>query len=731
MSKDLSNDLYNRIVQKLIKEWGYKESSISFNFLDNDDIAIFYEDKPHLEENLFAIVNTDLSNSLYNNIKVNKKISFGNQNSFKFISNQSKYKHCRYIVMINQERDLIWERVEDDNFIPSIFPIAYNRFLARSIDELIRNYDYDLLIEKSFIKRQPGLFLGMFFIKCVDEHEKMALHLTPYEYKDILTNNQKAKCLDRIYSLINSVLERYEFMNRNYGYDLNNHDNLTTIIRTITMLQNYRVSDLIRNFTGISFKHNDESIVNTISELIPKILNPQKTDKIIDPNLYDISYLLKLADFLGKSKNTIVAWNEDISALNFSRFVIEIEIKNFYPKINYGNFVFENKGINEFEEKISDFTNDFNSYDILITQLTTGHRTTIKNNIEGFDLGYKWVEKNGLYEKTDTLNGQTIDILYLELCIKLLKSKGKMSLILSEGILQKPSLKYVREYILKHCKLIAVVSTPVPSTCLVILEKYDSSESILDYNIFYGNLKSEKNFLEQFKLFEQGKELKKSDDNFIKKYSELENRLDYGYYSKDSVYHLDKNFKPLYGFVEILSKKAFILKDKNSLEIMVKYIELSDVDSRTGQIVSHKEVKIGQIPKRAYFELEEGDIILSTSGHNLGTHEHPIIYVTDEYNKAICSSNFRVLRPRKNLINTFYLLAFLKTKHFSDQILRNLHGSVTPTISDDSLKQILIYYPDKEVQEDIGNRYLKNYMLMLENIRDIQNTLEELNDIIV
>lgn len=742
MSRDLSNDLYNRIVQKVINEWGYKESSISFNFLDTDDIAIFYENKPHLEENLFAIINIGLNTSFFSNVEIIKKNRFNNQNSFKLKENQSRYKYCTYIVLMSLERDLTWEREGKDNYVPAIFPISYNKFSPKSLKDLIRNYDLDLLINKSFIKRNSNLILGIFFIKCIDEHENMHLYITPDEIKAIQSNDEKynhtkSKCLSRIYSLIDSMVERYEFINRNYSYDLNNPDRLTTLLRAVSMLQNYRISDLIKNFEEIRSKYfsntstTEERITpSIISELIPNMLNPKKTDKIIDPKLSDTSYLLKIAQFLGKTNNTIIGWDENSLSLSYFKYLAEIEIKNFYPEIDYRNFVFENKGINEFE-KMSDFSNDFNNYDIVVYKLLITNKYVIKNNIEGFDLGYKWVEKNGVYEKAEYLNGQMLEILYLELSIKLLKPKGKMALVLPEGILQKPSLRYVREYILKQCKVLAIISTSISSISLLILEKYSKDENISDYDIFFSNLKTDINVPEQFDLFNQGKELKPSNNIFIKKYSELENRLDYGYYVKDYNYTSDENFKPLYGFVEILAKKSSILKDKNSSDIIVKYIELSDVDTRTSQIISHKDVKVSEIPKRAYFQLEEGDIILSTSGHNLGTTEHPIIYVTEFYNGAVCSSNFRVLRPRKNLINTFYLLAFLKTKHFRNQIYKNLHGSVTPTISDDSLKQILIYYPDKEVQEHIGNKYLSSYMSLLENIKSMDDTLEELNDIII
>ncbi|MFQ5687757.1 MAG: N-6 DNA methylase, partial [Candidatus Scalindua sp.] len=52
------------------------------------------------------------------------------------------------------------------------------------------------------------------------------------------------------------------------------------------------------------------------------------------------------------------------------------------------------------------------------------------------------------------------EILFIERCLTLLKPGGKLGIVLPEGILNNPSLAYVREYCEDRAFIIAVVSLP-------------------------------------------------------------------------------------------------------------------------------------------------------------------------------------------------------------------------------------------------------------------------------
>src|SRR5262249_30519495 len=57
-------------------------------------------------------------------------------------------------------------------------------------------------------------------------------------------------------------------------------------------------------------------------------------------------------------------------------------------------------------------------------------------------------------------NGQTPEILFIERCVHLLKPGGRLAIVLPDGILTNPSLRYVRDHLFDLTDLIACVSLP-------------------------------------------------------------------------------------------------------------------------------------------------------------------------------------------------------------------------------------------------------------------------------
>jgi type I restriction enzyme M protein len=72
--------------------------------------------------------------------------------------------------------------------------------------------------------------------------------------------------------------------------------------------------------------------------------------------------------------------------------------------------------------------------------------------LKNYDLGHKWIQKNGVWAKTnDLLPSQHLGILFLERCYKLLSDEGgRLAIILPEGYLCTDSYGYVRKWIVQH-----------------------------------------------------------------------------------------------------------------------------------------------------------------------------------------------------------------------------------------------------------------------------------------
>nr|AYC64608.1 hypothetical protein [Halimeda minima] len=89
---------------------------------------------------------------------------------------------------------------------------------------------------------------------------------------------------------------------------------------------------------------------------------------------------------------------------------------------------------------------------------------------------------------------QLTEILFIERCIEFLKPEtGKMAIVLPDGILNNSSLQYVRDYILKECQILAMISLPELAfrhygagvkSSLLFVRKKGEEEILGNYPIF-------------------------------------------------------------------------------------------------------------------------------------------------------------------------------------------------------------------------------------------------------
>jgi type I restriction enzyme M protein len=80
-----------------------------------------------------------------------------------------------------------------------------------------------------------------------------------------------------------------------------------------------------------------------------------------------------------------------------------------------------------------------------------------KPYLPGYDLAYDW--QDGARKGKAKTSVKT-EILFLERCWQFLKPGGRMAIVLPDGILTNSSLQAVRDWLLEHYRLLAVVSLP-------------------------------------------------------------------------------------------------------------------------------------------------------------------------------------------------------------------------------------------------------------------------------
>lgn len=146
------------------------------------------------------------------------------------------------------------------------------------------------------------------------------------------------------------------------------------------------------------------------------------------------------------------------------------------------------------------------SIDMLFTNPPFGSKIPIEDPaiLEAFDLGHAWTydKATDKWSMQDAIQkSQPPEILFIERCVRLLKpGTGRCAVVLPDGILGSPGLGYVREWILKHTRVLASIDlhpdtfqphVSVQTSVLVLQRKTDEEIAVEtaagrfnDYQVF-------------------------------------------------------------------------------------------------------------------------------------------------------------------------------------------------------------------------------------------------------
>jgi len=405
-------------------------------------------------------------------------------------------------------------------------------------------------------------------------------------------------------------------------------------------------------------------------------------------------------------------------------------------------------------------------FDLILTNPPFGSKGKIHDEsvLNRFELGHKWMKRNQQHYVGESLIGsQVSDILFIERCLDFLKDKGKLAIVLPNGIFENSSLEYVRWFINRRARVLGVVRLP-PETFIpfgtgvkasvLFLQKLNSGElkelKTKNYEIFFSAInklgylgnkngtivyKKDKNgqnmvnekgdsiidedysvAIKAYEKFLGGNFTSGSDNYFSIKYNEYTSRLDFDFY-KPSYKNLENmlikhNSKRMGEVVGIIKRVDPDLKNKNTL---FEYVELADINSEYLEITKSDTMYFHELPSRATFVLKEGDIVTAVAGNSIGSPKHMSALVTKEFDGAICTNGLRILKPKEKIIDPFYLLFYLRTPFFLKQVLKYRTGAAIPSISDKDLLRIFIYIPPLNEQKSLANKVRRSFELRLES----------------
>lgn len=181
----------------------------------------------------------------------------------------------------------------------------------------------------------------------------------------------------------------------------------------------------------------------------------------------------------------------------------------------------------------------------------------------------------------------------------------------------------------------------------------------------------------------------------VKSYKEsylASGRLDAEYYQKkyEDYIKLIRDYRNGFELLESacnLKDDNFTPKDAEEY----KYIELADV-GKSGDITGCTVSMGKELPTRARRLVKENDVIISSIEGSLES----CAVITEEYNKALCSTGFYVINSPK--LNSETLLVLFKSELMQNVLKQSCSGTILTSINKEDLKKIPIPLIEEDVQ---------------------------------
>lgn len=196
---------------------------------------------------------------------------------------------------------------------------------------------------------------------------------------------------------------------------------------------------------------------SVVSSMV-KLLSPKANHTICDPACGTAGFLIESITQISKNisfNGRLIGIEKDDFLANTANAILEIYSKSNFEVINSNSLDIENDKLKKLLGQI----------DLVVTNPPFGAKIGVKEKkiLKQYDFGHSW-----MFSKTESqwiktsqiLKEQSPQLLFLELCFKLLKKGGKCGIVLPEGIFGNKSLGYVWDYIRNNGKILGMIDCP-------------------------------------------------------------------------------------------------------------------------------------------------------------------------------------------------------------------------------------------------------------------------------
>lgn len=293
---------------------------------------------------------------------------------------------------------------------------------------------------------------------------------------------------DRIHKLFDSVKTKYSEVieiSDKITLDAKSLRYVIGELQNFCLIESQRdvIADAFETFIDGALKGGEGQFFTprNVVKLLVELIDPKPNELVIDPACGTGGFLVEslrhIWDHLEQDA-TSYGWNDLALAEEKNASAIKcirgVEKDEFLCKVTkaYMAILGDGKGgiccenSLDIPSRWKEMTQQYirlGTFDVLLANPPFGKdiKVTGEEVLKQFDLAHVWENKQGEFNKTTKLKKEElIQILFIERCLKLLKSGGRMGIILPETFFHAPSLRYILRYMLQGNNVKWVIDLP-------------------------------------------------------------------------------------------------------------------------------------------------------------------------------------------------------------------------------------------------------------------------------
>ena len=269
------------------------------------------------------------------------------------------------------------------------------------------------------------------------------------------------------------------------------------------------IGDAFEVFIGSESKGNSGQFFTprTVTNLLVQALDPKPHEIILDPACGSGGFLSSVCAHIEKQGIEPQSVSKNVYGIDKDAYLAQLAkvhitlLTGGHPTIITGDSITLQNGQKSIREYLPK-----DGVDVILTNPPFGSRIVSGSPdvLKTFDLAKNWVKnpKTGALEPSYKVkNNVPPQVLFVERCLTLLKSGGRLGMVLPESILSNKSYRHVVEYLLKHADVHAVMGMPEAlfktsgkggthtKTCLLVATKNGNKSKSNGATVFMAEAK--------------------------------------------------------------------------------------------------------------------------------------------------------------------------------------------------------------------------------------------------